>query len=73
MGTVVSLPELSHSFIVETGAIRVSFAAVLIQEDNGDLCAVSFMSQMLSVAEKNCNAQEWKYLAVAQALDKFQS
>lgn len=68
---VVALPDLNRPFIIETDASGTGIAAVLLQEVNGQLRPVSFISRTLTTAERNYTVQEWECLAVVWAVDKF--
>lgn len=68
---VVALPDLNRPFIIETDASGIGIAAVLLQEKDGHLRPVSFISRTLTEAESNYTVQEWECLAVVWALDKF--
>lgn len=56
---VLSLPDLHRPFTIETDASGVGMSAVLLQEHDGQLRPVSFISKTLSDAERNYTVQEW--------------
>lgn len=68
---VVALPDLNKPFVIETDASGVGIGAVLLQETEGQLRPVSFISRTLTPAEQNYTVQEWECLAVVWALDRF--
>lgn len=68
---VVNLPDLNRPFVVETDASGIGIAAVLLQASPEELRPVSFISRVLTEAEKQYTVQEWECLAVVWAVDKF--
>lgn len=68
---IVSLPDRNQPFVVETDASKVGIAAVLLQQGPCRFQPLSFISRVLSNAEKNDTVQEWECLAVViQALSR---
>lgn len=70
---VTSLPDLNRPFVVETDASGIGIAAVLLQAGPEGLRPVSFISRVLTAAERHYTVQEWECLAVVWAVDKFRA
>lgn len=65
------LPDLNKPFVLETDASGVGIAAILLQESEGILRPIEFISRKLNPHEKNYTVQEWECLAVVWAVERF--
>ena len=70
---VVRMPNVDHSFILETDASHIAVGAVLKQffEDTGLEHPVAFFSRALSGSERNYGAYELEMYAVVRAVEHF--
>lgn len=67
----LKLPDLNRPFVIQTDASDLGLGAVLLQEHDGDLRPVAFVSRSLIPAEKNYSTAEKECLAIIFALRKF--
>jgi len=66
---ILSVPDLSKLFILETDASLVAMATVLIQEDSlGNEQPCAFYSRTLTQAEQNYEVYDRELLAIVEGL-----
>lgn len=68
---ILSSPDYSKPFIIQTDASDVGLAAVLIQGEGDDEKVIAYASRSVSSAEKNYSATEKECLAVLFGIDKY--
>lgn len=68
---VLSLPDLSREFLVRTDASSIGIGGVLLQEKDGILHPVSFVSRKLLDREQRYGTIERECLAIVWTLDKL--
>lgn len=65
------LPDLNKEFVIQADASDHGLGAVLLQEHEGVLRPVAFVSRSLTPAERNYSVTERECLAIVFALRKF--
>ena len=70
---VLSCPDFSQPFIVETDASQVGLGAVLTQKLNGHEHPIAFASKVLTKAERNYSTTEREALAIVWSIRYFHS
>lgn len=70
---VLALPDPNRPFIVETDGSGVVIGAVLLQEFDGVLRPIFFITRTLTDAKRRYTVKGWECLGVVWALEKFRS
>ncbi len=68
---ILHLPDVTKPFVLRTDASDVGVGAVLLQDQAGKLCPVSFASRKLSDREQKYSTIERECLGVVWAVRKF--
>lgn len=68
---VLSTPDFTKPFIIQTDASDKGVGAVLVQEEKENEKVICYMSQKLSVAQTKYTTTEKECLAVILAIEKF--
>lgn len=68
---VLSNPDFSKPFIIQTDASDIGIGAVLVQEYESGEKVIAYMSQKLTSTQRKYDVAERECLAVLTALDKF--
>lgn len=68
---VLSNPDFTKPFIMQTDASDVGLGAVLVQGENDDEKVVAYWSRKLTAAERKYQTTERECLAVVQAIEHF--
>lgn len=69
---VLKLPDISKIFVLRTDASDKGVGGVLLQDHNGLLCPISYISRKLLVREQHFSVIEKECLAIVWAVEKFQ-
>lgn len=68
---ILTSPDFSRPFVIQTDASETGLGGVLTQIQDGDEKVIAFASRSLSRAERNYSVTERECLAVIFAIDKF--
>lgn len=66
---VLTLPDFSKEFVIETDAYRYGLGAVLMQESR----PIAYFNHTLGTHARIKSVYEWELMAIAMAIQKWRS